>query len=305
MASISDTGMHRIIDAVGAKSMTYPVDKDGLRGCLELAFRIYSDAVQFSSDAPDKAQIARFGKIRNTAKRLEQLIGPVDIRSWALTLSGPPALEFVSPTRSLQATFTTTQLVAAIDDKLKNWHKPDERYALSFKKYNPFDWMVGIYLASIYRFVFRTAPTISENGPFVRFAEAALRELKIKKNNGADYKRASILKSLRTARADKVRRRKTGGAHQYAHWSLSQVAKAYRSSASEFRQNDDDNDPTITITDFDAVADYLITTQNPGFLAFLLKLVDEDIDAGKTPPGVSVSEVLIPLEDLELDNPEQ
>lgn len=308
MPTINDAGMERIIGAVGVKSMAYPVDKDGLRGCLELAFRRYSDAVQLSSDVPDRSEIQRYGKIRKAAKRLEQLIGPVDIKEWALTLDGPPAPEFVSPTRSAHAGFTTTELVAAIDGRLKNWHKPDERYAQSFRKYNPFDWIVGTYLADIYEFIFRTAPTISEHGPFVRFAEAVLCELKIKKPNGTDYKRSSILKTLRTVRAGTVRRRMKAGQHEYVHWSLSQVAKAYRSSSSDFRQSDDDDGQKVKITDFNAVAQYLMTSRDPGFLALLLKLAEKAIADGNIPPGVTVSEVLElvddPLGELDLGNSE-
>jgi hypothetical protein len=84
MAIIGDAGMNRIIAAVGTKSMTYAVDVGGLRGCIELAFRRYCDAVALSSDAADKAEITRLGQIRQTAKRLELLLGQyVDLREWA------------------------------------------------------------------------------------------------------------------------------------------------------------------------------------------------------------------------------
>jgi hypothetical protein len=107
MAIISDAGIDRIIAAVGVKSMADPLDRGGLRGCLELAFRRYCDAVQLSSDAADRAEIRRLGQIRLTAKRLELLLGRhVDLRQWATALNGPPAPEDVFSTLPSQRLFT-------------------------------------------------------------------------------------------------------------------------------------------------------------------------------------------------------
>jgi hypothetical protein len=182
MAIIGDAGIDRIIAAVGVESI-YPIDRDGLKGCLDLAFRRYCDAVQLSSDVADRAEIRQLSQIRVIAKRLELLLGRhVDLRQWAMIGNGSSSPGDVPSTH--QGPFTTTDLVAAIDDRLKKRYKPDERYARSFKKYNPFDWIAGVYLPDVYEFNFRTAPTISENGPFVRFAEAVLRELKIIRGMG-------------------------------------------------------------------------------------------------------------------------
>lgn len=115
MAAISDAGLARIIAAVGIKATEWPIDGDGLRGCLKLAYRRYRDAVQYTSTASYKTQLRRLAQIRKTAKRLELLIGSVDIREWA---------EDVPPSPSKR--FTTTDLVNAIDEQLKSWPEPDE-----------------------------------------------------------------------------------------------------------------------------------------------------------------------------------
>ncbi len=51
MAVISDAGLARIIAAVGTKATEWPIDGDGLRGCLKLAYRRYRDAVRYTSTA--------------------------------------------------------------------------------------------------------------------------------------------------------------------------------------------------------------------------------------------------------------
>ncbi len=308
MAVISEASLDRIVAAVGAKLIAINFDKNALQGCLELALRRYSDAVRYKSKRQDNLEIRHFEKIRKTAKRLELLIGPVDIRQWGKMLPGPPPPEYVPPFDSPVARFTTTELVAAIDLKLKSLSERDELYAKTFRKYNPFDWMIGVYLADVYKLNFRRPPTIALNGPFVRFAEAVLSECKITKSNGRYYKRASILKSLRTVRAGQVRRKVGSGEQKYHHWSFSQLAEAYRNSASPDDQEAVDPDgPKITIVDQDAVAKYLISIRDPEFLVLLMKLVDEDVKAGITPPGVKLIEVFEPedpLSDIDMGNSE-
>lgn len=288
MAAISDAGLARIIAAVGTKATERPIDRDGLRGCLKLAYRRYRDAVRYTSTATYKTQLRKLVQIRKTAKRLELLIGSVDIREWAE--DGPP-----SPSQSNR--FTTTDLVTAIDEQIKSWPEPDEVIIKSFEKYNPFDWMIGVYLADVYKFVFGAAATISENGSFIRFAEAVLQELKIKKSNGTDYKRASILKSLRTVRAGTLRR-KTKPGNAYSHWSLSQLAKAYRELALFFRQKDDtQDDNSIEVVDRIAFAEYLLSQRDPNLIALLLGLAEKELAAGRSVPGISGTSL-----GLELDN---
>ena len=297
MAVISDAGLARIIAAVGTKATEWPIDGDGLRGCLKLAYRRYRDAVRYTSTASYKTQLRRLTLIRKTAKRLELLIGSVDIREWAE--DGPP-----SPSNR----FTTTDLVTAIDEQLKSWSEPDEVIIRSFEKYNPFDWMIGVYLADVYEFIFRGAATITENGPFIRFAEAALRELVIKKSNGENYKRTSILKSLTTVRGGKLRRKVKPG-EPYSHWSLSQLARAYRELASFFRQNDDtQDDKSVEIVDHIALGEYLLSRRDPNLMALLLGFAQEDLAPGKSVPGISATSGLDLdnwLEDIEQGKSEQ
>jgi hypothetical protein len=75
-----------------------------------------------------------------------------------------------------------------------------------------------------------------------------------------------------------------------------------------FKRKNDEIDPSVTITDYEAAAKYLIDTRNPALRAELLTLANRDIAAGRVPPGVTVTEVLnpdYPAPDLDLGNSEK
>jgi hypothetical protein len=202
-------------------------------------------------------------------------------------------------------TFTTTQLVAAIDHKIALSRERDESYAATFRKYSPFDWMVGVYLPDVYELNFLHSPGVSENGPFVRFAEAVLNELKITKSNGEPYKRATISKARRNVRAGQIRRRIGSNELEYQHWALSLVAEAYRNSATpdDAQEEADPTAPQLEIVDPIKLMEYLLSKNSRGFKALLLKLADEDAEKGIAVPGYELVKVILPNDGPSGDDP--
>jgi hypothetical protein len=83
-----------------------------------------------------------------------------------------------------------------------------------FKERSPFEWLVGNWLPEIYAHYFGIRAGLQRrrdgklDGPFIRFAEKALVELRIM-HRGRPYTREAIARALTDARANRVRRKPT------------------------------------------------------------------------------------------------
>lgn len=87
------------------------------------------------------------------------------------------------------------------------------------------------------------------------------------------------------------------------------MARAYRESASFFRQNDDtQDDKSVEIVDHIALGEYLLSRRDPNLMALLLGFAQEDLAPGKSVPGISATSGLDLdnwLEDIEQGKSEQ
>jgi hypothetical protein len=101
-------------------------------------------------------------------------------------------------------------LISETDSALERSSSPAKRYRDVFKKWSPFDALVGFGLPAIYKIHFgRDAGTSlgrkdKPSGPFIRFADHALLELDIS-HNGKPYAAASIARAFTRVRAGHVR----------------------------------------------------------------------------------------------------
>jgi hypothetical protein len=287
--NITQVGLDSVLRAVGEKFIPRDLDRAALIRCIELCERRYGDAVRFKSKRHERIEIRKLEMIRKAAKRLEQLLGDVDLRQWAIGLSEPPPPE---------ETLTTKQLVEAIDRELKGQRERDRSYADTFKKFSPFDWLVCVYLPDVYELNFRKAPGISVDSPYARFAESVLHELKILRRNGAPYKRATIARALSSARAGRIRRRMGSTESEFHHWGFSLVTRAYRnypaSTAAWLATIEGPTEPRLRIVDPEKFWRYLLDERDPDLICLLQALADDAAQRGIVVPGTKTVKVILP-----------
>jgi len=117
-------------------------------------------------------------------------------------------------------------LLTEIDRELKP-RGPEglhEAYSDSFKSHSAFEWLVAFYLPDVYGLL-TVGPIdrdqiLSQNGPYVRFAQAVLAVLEIDVR-GDLYSRESILRAIRGRFPDRARekiRRKADQLNDFSFW---------------------------------------------------------------------------------------
>ncbi len=165
----------------------------------------YRDAVEFSSSKLEKDQIHRLTKIRNMAIRLYDLLSDDSRRFLSRLLppsEGAPGAD-------------VKRLIEAVDRQLAAERESGHRgsYKDSFRDCSAFEWLAGKHLPLVYKHIFCKDPGFSRSasqqpdGPYIRFAEKVLDELKIK-NGIKRYSREAIARALSDARAGRARRKR-------------------------------------------------------------------------------------------------
>jgi hypothetical protein len=184
-----DQALERILKAVGSKFIPANLDRDGLRADLQLAASWWMQITGEKSGFA-KLRLLRLKHIRQAAEDLKRLLeeaaqSGLALSKYPFTGSDPPTIlnqlinyanRVLGP---LEGTQTQTRPVRR------------ERSAL--------DWVMASLMETYSRYFQRKAG-ISRldgkvDGPFIRFAEATLRELKIF-NDGKPYSRETIARAV-------------------------------------------------------------------------------------------------------------
>jgi len=191
-----------IISETGIKTV-----QDFARLGRDLAWaRTWYDTREALTDLPDRQ--AKISQIEKTARKLSSLLE--DDEAWAAKAISS-ALADINPKKAT----TVVRLIAAA---AKNYNKLIKQPAwgpeaskgisaeLGMNTLSAFDWLVGVRLATVYERHFGQPAGRSRmnngqvGGPYIRFVQATLRELKIL-NRGKPYSRETIARSVSTARA--------------------------------------------------------------------------------------------------------
>ena len=190
---MDDEALTRILDVVGSRFIPANLDRDGLRVDIQLAAMWW---MQITGEKKQPARLRRLQDIRRTAEDLKRLLEE-DAQS-GLALSKYPF------TGSDPLTMLN-QLTNYVNRVLEPPEPPDGMPTRPVPlKGSAFDWAM-LSLMELYSKYFRRKAGISRSGgkidgPFIRFVDAALRELKIF-NDGKPYSRETIAKAVTALKA--------------------------------------------------------------------------------------------------------
>ena len=185
---MEDEALTRILDAVGSKFIPANLDLDGLRTEIQLAAWWW---MQITGEKKQPARLRRLQELRRAAEDLKRLLEE-DAQS-GLALSKYPF------TGSDPLTILN-QLTNYVNRVLEPPEPPDGMQTRPVPlKGSAFDWAM-LAMMEAYSKYFRRKAGISRlggkiDGPFIRFADAALRELKIF-NDGKPYSRETIARAV-------------------------------------------------------------------------------------------------------------
>ncbi len=203
------TELDQVLSNVGAQCVPTNLNRGELCDDLEWAGTWYRTGVELrASNAPRQKKLLQIDK---TARRLKVLLND-DEASREIAQFYP--LKAHSPKEILEL------LIAAVDKRL-SWRPPSEpewakraatQWAaeLALNERSAFEWIAGQYLPGLFKKHFKKKASFSRtadgkpSGPYIRFAEHVLIELKITKH-GQPYTRGAIAKALTDARAGRVR----------------------------------------------------------------------------------------------------
>ncbi|RWG90558.1 hypothetical protein [Mesorhizobium sp.] len=211
----------RILNAVGAEHFPENLDRMELIRGLDLCEQWYREAILYSTRKRELLHEGRLAAISKTAKRLRLLL---DDEKKAQSVNGVRSpLPQISETQELLGT-----LVKATERRLsrrETQNGPYAAYQRSFRKWSPFEWLVGRWLPLVYMEIGATDPgrleaLVAKNSPYVRFVSSVLTELDVKRGI-RPYSRASIVKAVRLPFTGKVRRKEAGSAiDRYQYWRV-------------------------------------------------------------------------------------
>src|SRR5262245_34573019 len=182
---MNDEALTRILDAVGSKFIPADLDRDGLRAEMQMAAWWW---MQISGEKKQPARLDRLRDIRQVAADLKRLLEE-DAQS-GLGLSRYPFTGSDPLTVLIQLTNYVNRVLEPFDGMQT---RPEPLGGSAF------EWAM-LSLTESYSKYFRRKAGISRlggkvDGPFIRFAEAALRELKIF-NDGKPYSRETIARAV-------------------------------------------------------------------------------------------------------------
>jgi hypothetical protein len=182
---MDDEALTRILDAVGRKFIPANLDLDGLRADLQLAGWWW---MQITGKKDLAARLSRLRDIRRAAEDLKRLLEE-DAQS-GLALSKYPFMGSDPLTMLNQLTTYANRVLEPLDGT---------RTRPVLLKGSAFDWAM-LSLMQSYSNYFRRKAGVSRldgkiGGPFIRFADAALGELKIF-NDGKPYSRETIARAV-------------------------------------------------------------------------------------------------------------
>jgi hypothetical protein len=192
--AMDDEALTRILDAVGSEFIPANLDLDGLRADIQLAAWWW---MQITGEKNQPARLRRLQDIRRAAEGLKRLLEE-DAQS-GLELSKYPFTGSDPLTVLSQLTNYVNRVLEPLDG-MRTRRVP--------LKGSAFDWAVQ-WLMEPYSKYFRRKAGVSRlggkvRGPFIRFADAALRELKIF-NDGKPYSCETIARAVTASKPRKLR----------------------------------------------------------------------------------------------------
>ncbi|RWB39799.1 MAG: hypothetical protein EOQ46_26575 [Mesorhizobium sp.] len=213
--------VNRILDAIGPEHFPEGLDRAELSRGLDLCAQWYREALRYSTRKSELQHQGRLAAISKTAKRLRLLL---DEEGKAQEQNGSGTLHFkkMHETQELLRT-----LIEATEGQLLQREKqdgPQAAYQRSFRKWSPFEWLVGRWLPLVYMEIGMKDPgslesLVARDSPYVRFVLAALTELGAR-NGATHYSRSSVIKAIRLPFTGKVRRKGAGQADGYYYWRV-------------------------------------------------------------------------------------
>jgi hypothetical protein len=191
---MDEEALTRILDAVGSKFIPADLDRDGLRADIQLAVSWWR---QITGEKNRTTRLRPLKDIRRAAEDLKRLLEE-DVQS-GLALSKYPFTGSDPLTILHQLINYVNRVLEPLDGT---------RTGLVPLKGSAFDWVMGS-LMETYSKYFQRKAGISRlrgkvNGPFIRFADAALRELEIF-NDGKPYSRETIARAVTALKPRKPR----------------------------------------------------------------------------------------------------
>jgi hypothetical protein len=173
-----------ILAAVGPKLVPPNLNRDELRWVLRRDIAKYRYLDEFRSGHLWKNKVAEL-------RELERLSSSARGGNWPLPLPWE-AFDRVQE--------WCKSMLAEID---QGWHP--ERWHQDLKGKSSIALLVGHILPKTFEMHFGRQAATTPTGPYVRFVMAVLKEFNIKKSNGDDYKRGTIVSELDAARNGYVR----------------------------------------------------------------------------------------------------
>lgn len=229
------SGAERVLALVGKENFPSDLDKAALVRALDLCAQWHQEALRYTSDKAEIERVDRLSAISKTARRLNQLIAEDDnhkLYVWdsiraSLLRSG------TDPDEAVRRIVQAAEHALRMQDQMADQRRA---YQLNLRKWSPFEWLVGRWLAMAYmelgfRDVGSLKALVSKDSPYLRFVSAVLKELDITRD-GKPYSPQSIIKAVKLPFAGKVRRKGSAVARDdYAWWRRQLLIKAIRPEA--------------------------------------------------------------------------
>jgi hypothetical protein len=211
----------RILAAVGEDNFPTDVDRAALVRGLGLCAEWYREAERYSTDRAEDQRARRTALVSKTAKRLHQLLVEDNrdrLYAWdslfaRISKDGPDPRAVLN---------NIIQLAERVLHEHDDGGGPAKAYQRSFRKWSPFEWLVGRWLPLVYIELDLINPgnlkgLIAKDSPFQRFIVASLAELDIT-NSGKPYSRDSIVKAISLPFTGQVRRKGAESAKDHYGW---------------------------------------------------------------------------------------
>ncbi|MFD1986239.1 hypothetical protein ACFSOZ_27720 [Mesorhizobium newzealandense] len=213
--------VNRILDAVGPRHFPENIDRAALLRGLEICAQWYREALRYSTKKSDLQHRERLAAISKTTKRLRHLL---DDESKACELNRSTTLHLLEM-NDIQERLAA--LIKATERHLSQReirNGPHTAYQQSFRKWSPFEWLVGRWLPLVYMEVGMEDPggleaLVAKDSSYIRFVLATLAELDVTSGTTA-YSRSSVIKAIRLPFTGKVRRKGASQVDRYLYWRV-------------------------------------------------------------------------------------
>jgi hypothetical protein len=193
-----------ILKAAGRDSNRDEIDKLAMSRGINLCYQWYCEAQFFSTNRGERDRKQYLEKVYKKAKALDVLLAKNN--TWLPTGAPPSEVwNYRAPIRELLVNINRALKPSNADGATKAYHD-------SFKSRSPFEWLVAYYLPDVFGLLeigpIETADDLlAQKGPYVRFVQAVLAELKIDAN-GKPYSTESITRALRSRFGEQPRIRR-------------------------------------------------------------------------------------------------